>query len=237
MRFLRQSCFLFLSLTLQGAALAQLHEVGDGSAGPVKAAHVTAELKAGTPAGSAAEKSDIALVMQLDPGWHVYWIDAGDSGEPPSVQWVLPAGVTIGPMQFLTPKRLPLGPLMDYGYEGTAVFPFALSLARNAPIADVPPAVSGTSHTHIEAHVRWLVCREVCVPGKALLGIDLPRTASPETRVSGDLITSAIKSEPGALPRDESVQASATRDHLALTIETGQRESSAEFYPLNEDAL
>jgi DsbC/DsbD-like thiol-disulfide interchange protein/cytochrome c biogenesis protein CcdA len=237
MRFLRRSCFLFLSLALQGAALAQLHEVGDGSAGPVKAAHVTSELKAGAPIGSTQDMSDIALVLQLDPGWHVYWIDAGDSGEPPSVEWVLPAGVTIGPMQFLTPKRLPLGPLMDYGYEGTAVFPFALSTSRNATITDVPPAVGGSSRTHNQAHVRWLVCREVCVPGKAFLGIDLPRTASPETRVSGDLIASAIKAEPVALPRDESVQASATRDHLALVIETGQLESNAEFYPLNEDAL
>jgi thiol:disulfide interchange protein len=237
MTFLRQSCFLFLSLSLQGAALAQLHEVGDGSAGLVKAAHVTAELKAGAPAGSTAGKSDIALVLQLDPGWHVYWINAGDSGEPPSVEWVLPAGVTIGPMQFVTPKRLPLGPLMDYGYEETAVFPFALSLAKNAPIAAVPPATSGNSQTHIQAHARWLVCREVCVPGRAFLGIDLPRTASPETRASGELIASAIKSEPVSLPLDDSVQVSATRDHLALAIETGQPENIAEFYPLNEDAL
>jgi hypothetical protein len=37
--FLCRSLFLFLSLTLQGVAFAQLHEVGDGSIGPVKAAH------------------------------------------------------------------------------------------------------------------------------------------------------------------------------------------------------
>ena len=44
----------------------------------------------------------------------------------PNIDWVLPAGVTVGKMQFPTPKRLPLGPLMDYGYEGTAVFPFEM---------------------------------------------------------------------------------------------------------------
>jgi len=41
------SWIVFLSLALQGVAFAQLHGVGDGFSGPVKAAHVTAELKAG----------------------------------------------------------------------------------------------------------------------------------------------------------------------------------------------
>ena len=47
----------------------------------------------------------------------VYWINAGDSGEPPAAKWKLPAGVTADPLQFPPPKRLPLGPLMDFGYE------------------------------------------------------------------------------------------------------------------------
>ena len=104
----RRSWLLFLPLALQGVSFAQLHEVGDGSFGPVNAAHVTDELKTGPPGGSPGGNSDIALVLQLEAGWHVYWVNAGDSGEPPSVERVIPAGITIGPMQFLTPKRLPL---------------------------------------------------------------------------------------------------------------------------------
>jgi thiol:disulfide interchange protein len=236
MTFLRRSWLLFLSLALQGVAFAQLHEVGDGSFGPVKAAHVTAELKTGSPAGSPSGNTDIALVLQLEAGWHVYWVNAGDSGEPPSVEWIIPAGITIGPMQFLTPKRLPLGPLMDFGYEGTAIFPFALQTHELPPIAEAS-AVTKDSGTHVQAHVRWLVCREVCVPGKAFLGVNLPQSATPETQASENLIASAIKAEPAALPPGDSVQVSASRDHLALIITSGQREDSAEFYPLDEDAL
>jgi thiol:disulfide interchange protein len=235
MTSLRRNLFLFLSLALHGVSFAQLHEVGDGSLGPVKAAHVTAELKTGFPASSPGGSSEIALVLQLEPGWHVYWVNAGDSGEPPSVEWVTPAGITIGPMQFPTPKRLPLGPLMDFGYEGTAVFPFALKTDRLAPIAEA--ATTRDTSTRVQAHVRWLVCREVCVPGKAFLGVDLPRSASSETQASENFIGSAIKAEPVALPQGNSVQASASRDHLALTIESDQRENNAEFYPLDEDAL
>ncbi len=234
MTFLRRIGVIFLSLALQGAAFAQLREVGDGSVGPVTAPYVTAQLIAGSPAAVPGGSSDIALVLQLEPGWHVYWINAGDAGEPPSVQWITPAGIAVGPMQFLTPKRLPVGPLMDYGYEGTAVFPFAVTRSKQPSIA---VATAADSEAHLQAHVRWLVCREVCIPGKAFLGVNLPRSATPASHAADTLIASAIKAEPVPLPQGDSVQVSASRNSLALTIKTGQREDSAEFYPLDEDAL
>ena len=230
---IRRSLLLLLYLALRGAAFAQLHEVGDGSLGPIKAGHVTAELRAASLAKSIQGTSDIALVLELEPGWHVYWSNAGDSGEPPSVKWVTPSGFDVGPMQFLTPRRLPLGPLMDYGYEGTAVFPFTLK----SPIPSATDVQSNNRPAHLQAHVQWLVCREICVPGKVFLGVDLPRAQSPETKASEALITSAINAEPAALPPDNSVEVSASRDHFALTVKTGQREDIAEFYPLDEDAL
>ncbi|MBW4028626.1 MAG: hypothetical protein HIU93_14720 [Acidobacteria bacterium] len=169
----------FRALTLQGVTFGQLHEVGDGYSGPVKAAHVTAELKAGNPAGSPDGDTNIALVLQLESGWHVYWINAGNVSEPPSAEWVTPAGVSVGPMQFPTPKRLPVGPLMNYGYEGTAVFPFAVK--RNK-LPSIAAEAAADSEAHIQAHVRWLVCREVCIPGKAFLGVNLPRSATLDQR-------------------------------------------------------
>ena len=42
----RRTWFLFLWHVVHGAAFAQLHEVEEGSEGPVKAAHITAELAA-----------------------------------------------------------------------------------------------------------------------------------------------------------------------------------------------
>ena len=234
MTLLPRSWLLLLSLTFQAVALAQWHEVGNGSSGPVKAAHVTAELKAGLPAGSPGGNTDVALVLQLEAGWHVYWMNAGDAGEPPSAEWITPAGITVGPMQFLTPKRIPVGPLLDYGYEGRAVFLFAVK-RHKLPLIAAATAVD--SEAHVQAHVRWLLCREVCIPGAAFLGVNLPRSVTPETQASEGLIASAIKAEPAALPPGTSVQVLASRDHLELAIRTGQREDSVEFYPLDEDAL
>src|ERR1700761_1328202 len=74
----------------------------------------------------------VGLLFDLEPGWHVYWTNAGDSGEPPEVKWTLPAGVSVGPLQFPAPKRLPLGPLMDFGYEGQVLLPAELHVAGSA---------------------------------------------------------------------------------------------------------
>ena len=101
------------------------------------------------------------LYFKLEPGWHVYWKNAGDSGEPPSIHWTLPAGITAGPMQFPAPKRLPLGPLMDFGYENEVLFPIQLQVADT--VKDGAAA--------LDAKVDWLVCREVCIPGKAELEV------------------------------------------------------------------
>jgi DsbC/DsbD-like thiol-disulfide interchange protein len=70
------------------------------------------------------------LALTLEPGWHVYWVYAGDSGEPPEVEWAVPSGISVGPMQYPAPSRLHLGSLMDYGYEGIAVFPFNLEASQ-----------------------------------------------------------------------------------------------------------
>src|ERR1700735_1400621 len=83
----------------------------------VTAPHLTAQLVDEEYAVYAPDDIDAGLYFTLEPGWHVYMPSAGDSGEPPTIQWTLPKGITADAMQFPGPKRLPLGPLMDFGYE------------------------------------------------------------------------------------------------------------------------
>src|SRR3974390_2393617 len=53
------------------------------------------------------QSANAGLYFKLEQGWHVYWKNAGDSGEPPHIHWTLPDGISAGPLQFLPPKRLP----------------------------------------------------------------------------------------------------------------------------------
>src|ERR1700761_7899306 len=158
---------LCAGLTLSALAATPTPAAGP-QAGPVKALHLTVELISPQDSLQPGTTSEAGLYFKLDPGWHVYWSNAGDSGEPPSIKWNLPDGITAGPMQFPAPRRLPLGPLMDFGYENEVLFPIPLK-------ADSNLKAPGTAN--LAAHVNWLVCREVCIPGKADLALPLAITA------------------------------------------------------------
>ena len=58
----------------------------------------------------------IALRQKIRPNWHTYWRNPGDSGEPTRIKWNLPPGFEAGEIKWPTPKRIPVGPLMNFGY-------------------------------------------------------------------------------------------------------------------------
>ncbi|MGA2889890.1 MAG: thioredoxin family protein [Terracidiphilus sp.] len=172
------------------------------------------------------------LYFKLEPGWHVYWKNPGDSGEPPHIHWTLPDGVTAGPLQFTAPKRLPLGPLMDFGYEDEVLFPFRLEFAKSVKL--------GTTVLH--AKVDWLVCREVCIPGKADLEVDrkilaTSPTAEPDDGPGAEIWKRLAVLLPDALPPGDRVLFQPTMEGFRLSIEAGQRELSATFFPSDQDIL
>jgi thiol:disulfide interchange protein DsbD len=168
------------------------------------------------------------LVLTIQEGWHVYWINAGDSGEPPVIHWTLPKGLTAGPMQFPPPSRLPLGPLMDFGYQDSVAFPVLLT-------------ASPTLHPgklHLDAHVSWLVCSSVCLPGKAHLGIDLkavkgPLPQPPEVGALG----TALSELPSPLSDGMSAKAVTDAKQILVTFKTGSRETGAQIYPYDSEVI
>jgi thiol:disulfide interchange protein DsbD len=209
-------------------AHAQIVEVGDGGPGPVKAQHLTAELTTLSPQIAPGGTQTIGLLLTIEEHWHVYWVNAGDSGEPPHIKWTLPTGFTAGALQFPPPERLPLGPLMDFGYDDHVAYPITLTA----------PADARPGKVHLDAHVTWLVCAQVCVPGKAHLGMDMnvvrgPLPAAPVVGALGE----AINSLPRPLPSTMSAGAIGDAKRIALTVHTGSREQDAEFYPFDTEVI
>jgi thiol:disulfide interchange protein DsbD len=122
-------------------------------------ARLVAEDKAVAPGGSIT----VALEEKIAEHWHTYWKNPGDAGAPTEIQWTLPPGWKADAIQWPRPKRLPVGPLMDYGYEGT---PWLLTKLT------APADASGT--VTIKAAVSWLVCEQICIPEDATLTLILP---------------------------------------------------------------
>ena len=228
----RLRCTLFaclLALLPLSCLHAQIAEVGDGGPGPVKAQHLTA----GSSTSRSLTRSPRRQPRPSAPrphhrgatGTSTGWMPA-TPGEPPSIKWTLPKGFTAGPLQFPPPQRLPLGPLMDYGYEDQVAFPITLT----AP-ADAKPG-----KIHLDAHVSWLVCAQVCLPGKAHLGLDMnvvhgPLEPAPVVGALGE----ALNLIPKPLPSTMSATAIGDAKHIQLTLKTGSHEEDAEFYPYLEN--
>jgi thiol:disulfide interchange protein/DsbC/DsbD-like thiol-disulfide interchange protein len=208
-----------------GVASAQLPDLGDGGPGPVKAPHLTVEMVSLAPGIAPGGTQTIGLVFTLEEHWHVYWINAGDSGEPPEIKWTLPKGITTGAMQFPTPTTLPLGPKdqlqMDFGYEDEVAFPVTVSAATGTPLG---PA-------HLDAKVNWLVCREVCIPGKAHLGLTLNVMPGAAPGAPVGALGQALSNLPKPLPANMSFSVMGGAKQFVLTLKTGTREDDAEFYP------
>ncbi len=227
-RFLKLLLALSWVLPLHSAVYAQLQAVGDGGPGPVKAQHLTAELTSLAPSIAPGGTLDVGLVLTLEDKWHVYWVNAGDAGEPPRITWTLPHGITAGPMQFPIPTRLPNGPLMDFGYENAVAFPVELTAAKNLKPGKV----------HLDAQVAYLVCASVCVPGKVHLGLDLnvDPHAPPDPEHVGAL-GQALDQLPSDLEPRMHLSVNGDKHEFVLTLHTGDEETDAEFYPFDPDQI
>ncbi|ADW69412.1 protein-disulfide reductase DsbD family protein [Granulicella tundricola] len=218
---------LFVFLLASLSASAQIQEIGDGGPGPVKGQHITAEMVSLAPSVSPGGTVQVGLVLTMEEHWHVYWMNAGDSGQPPKVIWTLPSGITAGPMQFPIPQRLPLGPLMDFGYEDLVTFPMDISVASSAKPGPV----------HLDAKINWLVCREVCIPGKAHLGLTLNVAQNSPAGQPVGALGQALKLIPKPLPAGMSTAITAGRTDIILTLKGGSKETDAEFYPYDQDQI
>jgi thiol:disulfide interchange protein len=227
-------CFQHMRLFASIAALPLVlatglaaHAVSNSADAP----HVHVQLVVPAPALNLGKAADAGLYFKIDSGWHVYWKNAGDAGEPPHLKWTLPEGITAGPLQFPAPKRLPLGPLMDFGYEDEVLFPFSVNVAQTAKTG---PAV-------LHAKVDWLVCQASCIPGKAELEVRRDVSEHPEKALPPTADAQLFKRLSGRLPKPLPNEAKAifqpTKDGFRLSVDTGRKENEAAFFPADQDIL
>ncbi|MCC2957622.1 thioredoxin family protein [Massilia sp. IC2-477] len=189
--------------------------------------HARASLLAHAPDG-VKPGSTVWLGLRLEhqPHWHTYWRNPGDSGLPTTLSWTLPSGFAAGDIAWPTPKQLPLGPLMNYGYDGDLLLPVRLTVPAGYAGGDLP----------LRLRADFLICEDVCIPEFAEL--DLVLKAGPETTHAAlfeRAFAAAPRTEPGA-------KASARLDGQALVIEVaglpaGWRGKPVQLFPENGAVL
>ncbi|MBK8073027.1 MAG: thioredoxin family protein [Ramlibacter sp.] len=159
---------------------------------------VRAELLAHAPDGVAPGKPVwVGLQITHKPEWHTYWKNSGDSGLPTVLDWTLPPGVTAGEIAWPLPKKLPIGNLANYGYEGTVLLPVPLTITSGFK----PGLLSGDLEVRLKA--AWLVCKKECIPEEGEFTLKLPVKST--TALHGDTFDAAFKAQPRPVMRGTSV--------------------------------
>jgi thiol:disulfide interchange protein DsbD len=148
---------LLLALSFLGVPAAHALE-----SAPVKTPHAEVTLVSETNAVEPGKSFRLGLRLRLAKGWHVYWVNPGDAGEPPRLDLALPQGASASQFAWPTPLRIPEGPVMTYSYLGEVLLPLTVT----------PPA--DLSAFPIKAKASWLICEKICVPEEGSFSLDLP---------------------------------------------------------------
>lgn len=132
--------------------------------------HAKASLVSPSLAAPTSGALPLALHLDIEPGWHVYWVNPGAAGIPASLQWSSPESARTSPFSWPTPDTIPVPPLMSYGYSDSVTLPFAM---------EVSGAPGDT--LSLEATARWQVCHEICILETQEVRLRLPVAVAPQT--------------------------------------------------------
>ncbi len=204
----------------------------------VTTGQVRAELMAHAPDGADAGMTVwVALQLAHQPEWHTYWKNSGDSGLPTVLQWTLPAGVTAGEIAWQTPRKIRIGTLANYGYEGTVLLPVPLTISSSFK----PTLLS--SEIDVKLKAAWLVCRKECIPEEGEFALKIPVKGS--TALNSAAFEAAFAAQPKPMlgeVRSVTLPSSVTIDGNALKLAlhglpVALRGKTLEFYPESNEVI
>lgn len=127
---------------------------------------VSAQLLTDVTAVEPGKPFNAGILFRIQPNWHIYWKNPGETGYATSVKWdTPPADLKVQETLYPAPiSFVSQGPVTGYGYEGEVLLitPMVLNAGTNE------------KEVTLKGKVRWLQCSAACVPGKADVTLRVP---------------------------------------------------------------
>jgi len=152
-----------------------------------QAAHTRATLLLSASSAKPGDTVSAGVRLQMDPGWHTYWKNPGDSGGPTKIEWQLPPGISAGDIRWPLPEKLTIEDVTTYIYHNEVTLMVNLKLAL-----DLKPGP-----LELMANVSWLECDKLCLRGDARVTALLQ--IATETKVSAE--AALLETARGKLPQ------------------------------------
>lgn len=185
-----------------------------------------AQLLLHAPQVKKGEPIAAGVLFTMQPGWHIYWQNPGDSGIPTTLAWQVPEGITVSEIEWPLPERIETSGLVNYGYGEKVILPVSLT-----------PASDGISGP-IKVKAEWLVCKDICIPESAELTGELP-VSSPQAQV---LLTNAFERSPR--PSEATANFAADEKHVTIRVPVAELKlpegsgiATAEWLPVDDGII
>ena len=169
--------------------------------------------------------------FDVEPGWHIYWVNPGESGLATEAAFTAPAGFRVGAARFPGPARFESpGDITSYGYE---------ELAMLSAVVAAPDSLAGPT-VQFSVQASWLACRDICVPGRAVAQIDLDaaRPGEPSQPAHAELFSRHEEALPRPLAELGAAAPTWRRDpqHVSIAIDVRGAER-LEYFPASGEDL
>jgi DsbC/DsbD-like thiol-disulfide interchange protein len=196
----------------------------------VSAKHARVELLSRQESAAPGAALLLGVRFILEKGWHIYWVNSGDSGQPPVFKWQLPEGFKAGDIQWPRPERMQSSPMLaDYGYHDDVLLLVPVKVA---------PGIAAGQTAQIILDAKWLICREVCIPDRAQIKLGLPVSRHAQINpANAELFYRTENLLPKPLPRGWKAAVESRKNDFVLAIRAGKPLGKAEFFPLDPDQI
>ena len=191
----------------------------------VDTSHAKIELLVETNEIVVNEDFVIGIKFEIEPGWHIYWKNPGDSGLPAEIEWKNTESIEFKKFLWPSPQKTPEEPLMTYGYYNEVVLPAIFSVDSNY-IKNGPSIFE----------INFLICEKICIPEKAVIDFDLSSYSDDDIQVSREILSSWYNELPINFDRKLLIEAS--DNYLSIEWENKNNDiTQAYFFPENKGLI
>jgi DsbC/DsbD-like thiol-disulfide interchange protein len=192
-------------------------------------ARARARLIAERPALVPGATAWLGVAFDIDKEWHLYWNGSNDTGFPIKLTPTLPEGYVLSKVLWPAPMRHLTEHFLDHVYEERVTLLLPLQ---------VPATAKPGEKVTINVEAAWLVCKEACLPGEAMMTLTLPVASEappPSANADSKRFAEARANLPGPLDKTKP-ELRIEWESDSVAIRTADHAEGLAFYPSLDSA-
>lgn len=152
----------------------------------------------------------LAAHIEIPKGWHIGWINPGQSGLPTTLTWQLPAALQAVHTTWSYPELADSAGIVSHVYADEAVVVTTMRI----------DSITAPGTVKLAAELHWGICREICIPQDRQVPLSLPVISGPPEPSPGwARVEMLVRSRIPVMPSRISIKAERTPSGIRLGLQ------------------